>query len=401
MSVEDGTVPPGDQLLVDDPGGHPMGTPQETGTDADLLAALVARAARTVTEGRLPTCQLAVARHGRLVLCRTLGAVPTSRYLTYSCTKALMAGAYWQLLGAGTITRATRVAEVVPEFGAHGKDAVTVEHLLTHTAGFPDAFFPYRDWADPERRRERFAAWTLAWEPGTRCTYHPASAHWVLADVLEAVTGRDFREHLRETLLDPLGLPALQLGTPEEDQADVVDVQMVGAPPGADTGAGAETEAEVAPEADLLAHNDPGFRAVGQPGGGAIGRAGDLAMYYQAILANPQGFWDPAVLRAGTTEILCALTDPMLGVAANRTLGLVGAGDDGHASLRGFGAATSAHAFGHMGAGGQIAWADPATGISFAFLTNGLERDPWRAGARGHGLSTRAGGVAGAPGAPS
>lgn len=208
----------------------------------------------------------------------------------------------------------------------------------------------------------------------------------VLADVLEVVTGSDFRDYVRHELLDPLGLPSLQLGTPEADQGDVLDVHMVGEPP--------EPDAEVSTEADLLAHNDPAFRAVGQPGGGAIGRAGDLAMYYQALLANPQGFWDPDVLRAGTTEIACALFDPMLGVAANRTLGLVCAGDDGHASVRGFGAATSAHAFGHMGAGGQIAWADPATGISFAFLTNGLERDPWRAGARGHGLSTRAGGVA-------
>jgi CubicO group peptidase (beta-lactamase class C family) len=374
------------ERLVDDPCGHPVGTPQETGTDADLLAALVARATRTVVEGRLPTCQLAVARHGRLVVCRTIGAEPTSRYLTYSCTKALIAGAYWQLLGTGALTRATRVAEVIPEFGAHGKDAVTVEHLLTHTAGFPDANFSFREWADPVRRRARFAAWTLAWEPGTRCVYHPASAHWVLADVLEAVTGRDFREHVRHALLDPLGLPALQLGTPESDQGDVLDVQMVGTPP--------EAGAEVSAETDLLAHNDPALRAVGQPGGGAIGRAGDLAMYYQALLANPGGLWDPDVLRAGTTEIACALVDPMLGVAANRTLGLVCAGDDGHASLRGFGGATSAQAFGHMGAGGQIAWADPATGISFAFCTNGLERDPWRAGARGHGLSTRAGGVA-------
>ena len=42
-------------------------------------------------------------------------------------------------------------------------------------------------------------------------------------------------------------------------------------------------------EADLLRHNDPGVRAVGQPGGGAVGRAADLAMYYQALLANPDG----------------------------------------------------------------------------------------------------------------
>ncbi len=383
MGTENDVQHHADDLLVDDPCGHPVASPRETGTDATRAAELVARATRTVVEGRLPTCQLAVARNGRLVVCRTIGAAPTSRYLTYSCTKAIIAGAYWRLLADGAVARSTRVAEVVPEFAANGKETVTVEHLLTHTAGFPHARFPFREWADPTLRRAQFAGWLLEWSPGTRCEYHGTSAHWVLADVLEAVTGSDFREHVRRAVLDPLGLPSLQLGTPEPDQGDVLDVHMVGDPPAADT--------EVSAEADLLAHNDPALRAVGQPGGGAIGRAADLAMYYQAVLANPGGFWDTDVLRAGTTEILCALVDPMLGVAANRTLGLVGAGDDGHGALRGFGASTSPQAFGHMGAGGQIAWADPATGISFAFVTNGLERDPWRAGARGHGLSTRAG----------
>ena len=374
-------------MLVDDPCGHPVGTPHETGTDPTRLAELVDRVTRTVDEGRLPTCQLAVARHGRLVLSRTIGAEPTSRYVTFSCTKAIVAGAYWRLLGEGAVSRSTRVAEAVPEFGANAKQTVTVEHLLTHTAGFPGASFPFRDWADPTRRRARFAAWTLEWSPGSRCEYHGTSAHWVLADVLEVVTGQDFREHIRGAVLDPLGLPALQLGTPVTDQGDVLDVRMVG---GRSDGATAAEPAEVVTgidpstagsgDANLLAHNDPAFRAVGQPGGGAIGRAADLALYYQVIMANPHGFWDPDVLRAGTAEILCDLLDPMLGVPANRTLGLVLAGNDGHGSLRGFGTATSARTFGHMGAGGQVAWADPATGISFAFLTNGLERDPMRSG---------------------
>ena len=382
-------------VLVDDPGGHPVGTPNETDTDPARLDELVGRVARTVDEGRLPTCQLAIARHGRLVLCRTFGADPTSRYVTFSCTKAIMAGALWRLLGEGSIARSTRVVEVVPEFGANGKETVTVEHLLTHTAGFPHVFFPFRDWAEPTRRRARFAAWTLEWSPGTRFEYHGTSAHWVLADVIEAVTGDDFRDQVRRVVLDPLGLPALQLGTPVADQSDVLDVHMVGDPPDAAIDHQVPVDAAMAGSdgADLLAHNDPALRAVGQPGGGAIGRAGDLAMYYQALLTNAHDLWDPGILRAGTAEIVCDLVDPMLGVPANRTLGLVLAGQDGHGALRGFGGATSPGTFGHMGAGGQVAWADPETGISFAFLTNGLERDPMRAGARGHGLSTRAGGV--------
>jgi CubicO group peptidase (beta-lactamase class C family) len=81
-----------------------------------------------------------------------------------------------------------------------------------------------------------------------------------------------------------------------------------------------------------------------------------------------------------------------MGVAANRTVGLVLAGDDGLHELRYaiFGKQCSPGAFGHAGAHAQIAWADPATGISFAYLTNGIDRDMMREAIRGNGLSTLA-----------
>ena len=51
------------------------------------------------------------------------------------------------------------------------------------------------------------------------------------------------------------------------------------------------------------------------------------------------------------------------------------AGDDGKELTRGFGRGNSTRAFGAQGVGGQIAWADPATGLSFCYLTNGLDAD--------------------------
>jgi CubicO group peptidase (beta-lactamase class C family) len=57
---------------------------------------------------------------------------------------------------------------------------------------------------------------------------------------------------------------------------------------------------------------------------------------------------------------------------------------------RGFGTDCSARAFGHMGAGGQVAWADPETGIAFAYCTNGAERNAAKQGARGLRLSNLA-----------
>ena len=66
------------------------------------------------------------------------------------------------------------------------------------------------------------------------------------------------------------------------------------------------------------------------------------------------------------------------------------AGDDGKAAFRGFGRAVSPRAFGHNGAGGQVAWADPDNGLSFCYLTNGLDANVLRQGRRGTSLSSKA-----------
>jgi CubicO group peptidase (beta-lactamase class C family) len=384
---------------VDDSGNHPVAARLDAPVDPAALDGLLERAGREVDQGLLPACQIALAYRGELLANRTYGASSTSRFVVYSCTKAITAGAVWQLLGQGLLERSTRVADVVPPFAEHGKDTVTVEHLLTHTAGFPHARMPDDDWADPRRRAERLASWTLEWEPGSRFVYHGSSAHWVLAQLAESVTGTDFRTFVRDALLGPLRVDSLRLGPPPGEQGGVLEVVGVGeamTPSELDElggSVGLDVSAIGTSEEDLLRHNDPQVRAVGQPGAGAIGRAADLAMYYQALLADPAGIWNPDVLAAGTAEILCDLIDPMTGAPANRTLGLLLAGSSETATMRGFASTNSPRTFGHMGAGGQVAWADPATGLSFAYLTNGLDRNPLRMGARGLSLSYRAGQV--------
>ena len=102
-----------------------------------------------------------------------------------------------------------------------------------------------------------------------------------------------------------------------------------------------------------------------------------MARFYQALLRNPGGLWDPDVLGDATGNIRCTFDDPLLGVPVDRTLGLVVAGDDGLHQFRYavFGRDCSPAAFGHGGAFLQVAWADPATGTSFAFFKNGYDAD--------------------------
>ena len=374
--------------------------------DQDRLTDLMDRARREVESGTLPACQLAVALDGELVAEATFGAPEASRFHGYSSGKVVVAGALWLLLGDGALGLEDRVADHIPEFGDNGKDDITVEQVLTHTSGFPRAPFDPLEWDDRDARHARFARWRTNWEPGTRFEYHPTSAHWVLADLIETVSGVDWRRFLEQRLLDPLGLSRLRFGVAPEDQSDILDVVTVGEAPTPEelqalTGiAGlnlADFQGEVTDEA-LIGFNRPEIRAVGVPGGGVVTTAGDLALWYQALLHDPEGLWDADTLADATGHVRCTFADPMTSAPANRTIGVIVRGDDDLIHLRGMGRTVSARAFGHNGAGGQVAWGDPETGLSFAYLTNGLDRHPIASGRRGAALSNRAGALTGAAG---
>ena len=265
-----------------------------------------------------------------------------------------------------------RVSDIIPEFATNGKDNVTVEQTMLHIGGFPSAPFRSGDWANKERRLQRFSEWRLNWEPGSRFEYHATSAHWVLVEIIERRTGKDFRAYLHERILDPMGLDLLHVGLPDELNsrvADVIYVEPPEAPPG---GFG-----EVTPDA-ILSFNKLETRRIGVPGGGGIARAAELALFYGVLAnggtaANGTQVLKPETIALATKPRTQAHhRDPLTDVPVNRALAVVVAGDDGLAYMRGFGRTASARAFGHGGAGGQIAWGDPETGISVGYCTNGF-----------------------------
>lgn len=365
---------------------------------SDRLDALVARAHQEVDAGVLPSCQIAVGLDGEVAFTTTIGdATPETSYVIFSATKALIAAVMWQLIGEGRIATDDTIARHFPEFAANDKGDITIEQVMTHTSGFPRAPMGPPEWSDRDWRIQRMSDWRCNWEPGTRFEYHPTSAHWVLAEVIERVDGHDYRISVRERIIEPLGLTNLRLGTTPDQQPDeppIAQLSTTGEFPSGDDlesifGVRTYDLGEVTPEV-LLMFNDPAVQAVGVPGGGGISTAADVALLYQAFLHNPGELWDPAVLADGTGNIRCTLPDPILRTPANRTLGLIAAGDDGTSAFRGMGHNVSPRAFGHNGAAGQIAWADPETGLSFCYLTNGIDRNFLREGRRTSGLASRA-----------
>jgi CubicO group peptidase (beta-lactamase class C family) len=367
-----------------------------TGTlDTAKVDALIARARREVDQGFLPSAQVALARDGELIAFEAFGDATTdTRYVVFSCTKAFVAGAMWALIGDGVVDVSKRVVEYVPEFGTNGKDVITVEQVMLHTAGFPHGPLGPPQWSTPEGRRQAFAKWRLNWEPGTSYEYHATSAHWVLSAIIENVTGADFRDVVEDRVTRPAGLPRV-LGLDPSDQKNIAEIVTVGEPATPEEmkaafGVDQLPATEVTPDA-ILRFNRTEVREVGVPGGGGVMRACDLALYYQALLHDEGDIWKPDVLADVTTVVRNRTPERWSGIPANRSLGLILAGDDGYSHIRGLGRTVSPGAFGHNGAGGQLAWADPATGLSLGYTTNGYDLHVVREPRRGTAIRSLAG----------
>jgi CubicO group peptidase (beta-lactamase class C family) len=357
----------------------------------EAMDALLTRARQEIDAGLLPSCQIALARNGELEMFEAYGDATTdTRYIVFSATKAFVASLVWVLIGEGLIDVSKRVVDYIPEFAPNGKDVITVEQVMLHTSGFPYAPMPLADATTREGRVARMADWRLNWEPGSTYEYHPESAHWVLVEIIDRVTGGDYRDLLEERITRPAGLDHRVLGV-TDPLATVVEVGEEATPDELEAVLGVRELpiTTVTPEG-LIAISRPEATPIGHPGGGGVMTAADLVTFYQALLANDAGIWKPDVLADAIGHVRNDKPDRWTKVTANRGLGVVIAGGDGKSPLRGFGHTNSARTFGHNGAGGQIAWADPESGISFAYLTNGLDAHVIRQGRRGIGLSSRA-----------
>jgi CubicO group peptidase (beta-lactamase class C family) len=360
----------------------PRSTPQAVGLDPARLEQLYALIERHIAEGRYPGAQVAIARHGRLAALRTFGrarvepeaqdATDATLWLLYSQSKMITSAALWQLVDQGALSFSDFIADHLPEFAQGGKGEITVHQLLSHQAGFPNARPGPEVWSDHDLLRRSVCAFPLEWKPGTKVQYHGASAHWVAAVLIEALTGRDYRDVIRRDLLDPIGLTDLYVGVPAEAQARCADMHVL-------------KEGRQVANAD---EQSAEFRAAGIPGGGGYGTAAAMAAFYQMLVAggaiNGTRVLSPRVIAHVTRNHTGDRVDDNLGTTMSRGLGPVIRGlvpplaaQPSPGQTRGMGTIAPPSTYGHGGAGSSYSWADPESGLSFAYLSNTRAEEPF------------------------
>ena len=346
------------------------------GLDPPALDRLMEIVTRHITDGRYPGAQLAVARHGKLALVRTLGdarveptrvvATDDTLWLMYSNTKVLTACAVWLLVERGALAFTDRVAEHLPGYEANGKGDITVVQLLTHQAGYPNADVPTAAWDDHDLLRKVVCEFTPEWTPGSRVHYHGRAAHWTAAAMIEALTKTDYRTFIREQVVQPLGLgDELYVGLPDTQHARAADMH--------------EPAAESGRQVRRADENNAAFRRAGTPGGGGYGTARAMAAFYQMLAQggslNGKRLLSPRMVTYVTRDFTGERVDDYMGMPMHRGLGPHSRGT-GH-TIRGLGSLASPRTFGHGGVGSSYCWADPDSGVSFAYLTNSRVPDPW------------------------
>lgn len=347
--------------------------PREAGLDPLRLDVLRRRVALEVESGHLPSAQIAVARHGRLVASHAWGADESLRYILQSVGRPFVASAIWKLMGEGRLDVSARVADLIPEFATNGKELVTVEQMMTHTGGLAFAPLGYPKMADREQRLAAMARWRQDEPPG-RLQWHLTSTAWVLAELVERITGTALGEYLRTEIAEPLGLRTALGVTPAEQEGTVAPMRC--------TEGG---EAEVDPWGPWFLNN-PSVIAAGEPAHCVISSAADLALFYQGLLHSP--LWAPGVVEdAARARVYAAPAGERIygGTEKEVAVGLfvMVSGADPDMWMP---ATASPRTFGHGGSAYQLGWCDPDSGLSFAMTCNGYPKAGYDYSQRGRAL---------------
>jgi CubicO group peptidase (beta-lactamase class C family) len=363
---------------------------QGTGVRRAAVDAVWRRVEDFYRAGVHPAVQICIRRNGQRVLNRTLGhasgnapqdpldtpkvpATNATPFCVYSAAKAITAMVIHKLDEQRVLHLEDRVCEYIPEFGRHGKQWITLRHVLSHRAGIPSLppeSIDLEFLGQPDRVVGVLCDAKTRTRPGRLLAYHAISGGFVLGEVVRRATGRDIRTVLGREICRPLGFRWMNYGVAERDIPRVAMNAFTGPPvPATFTkllrralGAGVREAVELS--------NDPRFLRGIVPSANIVSTAEELSAFYQCLLdggeLNGVRVFHPRTIHHATAEQNYREIDLTLGLPIRYGLGPM-LGDD---PIGLFGPKTG-HAFGHIGFTNIWSWADPERALAVALLTSG------------------------------
>ena len=302
--------------------------------------------------------------------------------LVWSATKGIGSACVLHVLQEHKIRIDSTVAEFWPEFAQAGKEKITLAQLLSHQAGLCalDARVEVLDYSAVIRALE---VQKPLWPPGTGHGYHARTFGFLLDELVRRIAGKTLSQYWREVFAQPLNLD-LWIGLPEEENARVATVYAAksGRPPepkkfysDLTTPGTLARKTFTSPYGlnSVSGMNTPAIRAQPVVSFGGIGSASALAKFYSMLADGgklaEQTFFSQETIAWMTTTLSDGM-DRVFQIPTAFSSGFMK--DPRNAVRRMFG--TSPNAFGHPGAGGANAFADPENRIAFAYVMNQMEQ---------------------------
>lgn len=298
---------------------------------------------------------------------RTIAFGPDTLTALFSTTKAVAALMVARLVDEGRLAYDQPVADVWPEFAQAGKDQITVEQALSHQAGlsgFPDEADP-AIWFDWNATCAKLAAMAPLFPVGSSSGYHPVTFGYLAGEIFRRVDGRTMGTALRDDICQPLGLD-LWIGLPDAEHARCAELMRPAALPKFGAMNDAVKAAFLTPWAAPAGRGTADWRRVEIPSANGHATAPALARLMGALagggtldgrsLISPDGIKAASAERiVGQDLVLPFVISWGAGFMRNTPNLFYGPNPD---------------AFGHSGWGGSCAFADPATGVSGAYVMN-------------------------------
>lgn len=327
--------------------------PSAVGMSAEQLKRASALLAAEVESGRVGAASLLVARRGCIVLDKGFGVPADAVFLLASITKPVTACALMLLVERGQVGLSDPVNLYFPEFTGEEREKIRVRDLLSHTSGLPDMLPENTELRRAHAPLSEFVNRTLKtpllFPPGTSFRYQSMGT-LLAGTIVEKVTGQPLREFEKKEMFEPLGMKDSSLGLGGRKVADLVPCMT-------------SPKANKADE-ERFGPNSDYWRDMGHPWGGMHSTTADLAILLQTFLdGGTYGgtrLFSPATVAQMIRNQNEGLNNPWgLGWALAPSRAWNALGD-----------LVSARAFGHAGATGTVAWADPETKLLCVILTN-------------------------------
>lgn len=364
----------------------------------DAAERIWAAARHWYSGGVQPGIAVCVRVGGEVVVDRAIGTgLPNQPFTTatpacvFSTAKALAVTVLHLLIERGDLALDTRIDDLLPGYGAHGKGRTTVDHVLTHRAGVPIPTGPRPDLRrseDSAYTREMLANLRPIYPPGTVHFYHALTWGPLVREIVSAATGQNIRDILATEILDPLGFRWTNFGVAPEDVPLVGPSHVTGPPSSGAIDAAFSrvvggTMAQIIP----MANKEPFLTGV-VPSSNAVSTAHELSRFAELLrrggeLDGVRALW-PATLRNATRQRRWLRPDVATGGVPMRwgTGFMLGSERFGP-----FGRHAPA-AFGHTGLTQIAMWADPERDLAAAVVSTGKPSNHPEAGRYGELLDT-------------